>query len=591
MRIPRPKAPFPLLTKELVEAAGRKRTYVVRVAYALGLFAVFTAFFLPKLAQLQQYQHRLFGYGAQVFQVLVAIQFLGIFVFLPAIMSGVIVSEKERNSLPLLLVTDLRPREILLQKYFGGLLGMMTVLLISLPLFAVAYALGGVTANHVVAGSYFLLLTCLQLGAVSLLCSAFCGSVLSAFVGSYILACILYFLLPLLCGVRAMFVPYGAFHRLDRHAVFALFPFYVYEATRGKPFATVLKRSIPILMSTVVLLVAARRYLVRRALERSGNALLRAWAFFDSLVNWGVVLWREPDTLPDDEPVAWRELHKKALGKPRYLLRVFLLLEVPIVFFAASAIIMFRKRYQQAEGISVVVFVVWVLAALAVSLQSANAIPSERVSNTLDALLTSPLTGAEILRQKMKGVRRSIAVFCGPFLTLFLFEVWWERPNPKLAQLPVGALQGALRSSNVLQTHTYLLLSLLSVGVFLSVVAWLSLWIGLKTRTRLKAVLYALTAVVVLNAAPVLLVAMAEAWRVPSTPLDWNMLQTLSPASAIFFLEIPVNSVHSSPVATVISLLIYTVALIWIRQRCLNNADRYLGRTLGSAELEPRQAR
>ena len=35
------KEPFPLLAKELLELAVRKRTYVVRVVYALALFAIF----------------------------------------------------------------------------------------------------------------------------------------------------------------------------------------------------------------------------------------------------------------------------------------------------------------------------------------------------------------------------------------------------------------------------------------------------------------------------------------------------------------------------------------------------------------------
>ena len=48
----------------------------------------------------------LLGLGLGLFEFLMALQFLGIYLFGPAMMSRVITSEKERNSLGLLLLTD-----------------------------------------------------------------------------------------------------------------------------------------------------------------------------------------------------------------------------------------------------------------------------------------------------------------------------------------------------------------------------------------------------------------------------------------------------------------------------------------------------
>ena len=576
----RVNAPFPLLAKELAESAVRKRTYAARVAYAVGLFGVFAVFFLTKIVRLQLYPHRLFGYGAHVFEFLVSMQFVGIIVFLPAVMSGVIVSEKERDSLPLLLVTDLRPREILLQKYVGGLLSMLTVLLISLPLFAIAYALGGVTQGHLAAGSYLLLLSCLQIGALSLLCSTFCASVVSAFVGSYLLTSILYLGLPLLYAMGHLIPFLRSFRRIDEDVLFALFPMFIFYDTRSKAFSTVVLRSVPILVSTVVFLCMARWYLLKRAFLRSGNTMLQVWGWVDKFVNWGVVLFRESETLPDDEPVAWREISRKGLGKPRYLVRVFLLIEIPVLFFAGSALVSYPSRSRQVEALSMLVFVVWLLAALTVALQSANAIPAERVRRTLDALLASPLTGAEILRQKLRGVRRSALVFSGPFLTLFLLQAWWERPGPVRNPHYLTTLHTAMQSEPGLYALSYLLLSALTVVVFLPVFTWLSLWIGLRSRTRTRAMLCAVAAVVIINAIPILAAAAAQGAGQPVTQiLDWGMLLTLSPAGTVCCLEMRQSNPLSSPEGTIACLLIYAVALIWIRRQCLDNADRYLGRT------------
>ena len=90
---------FPVLAKELVETAARPRTYALRVIYALGLYAIF-ALAVPEGvwksgARLQS--HSEFGAGGYMFDYLIGIQFLGVGLFLPALMCGRITQEKERE--------------------------------------------------------------------------------------------------------------------------------------------------------------------------------------------------------------------------------------------------------------------------------------------------------------------------------------------------------------------------------------------------------------------------------------------------------------------------------------------------------------
>ena len=125
------------------------------------------------------------------------LQFGAVFAFLPAMMSGVLTYEKERDSLALLFLTDLRPWEIILQKYLGRLIPMLTFLLLSMPLTALAYSLGGITLDDLIRSGYMVLLACLQVGAFSLMCSAWCRTSLSAFLCAY-LGCGLFYLSPVL---------------------------------------------------------------------------------------------------------------------------------------------------------------------------------------------------------------------------------------------------------------------------------------------------------------------------------------------------------------------------------------------------------
>ena len=117
---------FPLLEKELTEEAARRRTYSMRVVYGVLLFLIVGVGESQFFNGAPEDPLRVLGEGDQLFRTLIETQFAGIFLFLPALMCGRITHEKERDSLALLLLTDLRPWQIVLQKYLAGLVPMIT---------------------------------------------------------------------------------------------------------------------------------------------------------------------------------------------------------------------------------------------------------------------------------------------------------------------------------------------------------------------------------------------------------------------------------------------------------------------------------
>lgn len=552
MKWPRLSASLPLLRKELIEQAARPRTYAIRVIYATLLFSIFLALsyqglktkFTPETAGL--------GSGEDMFANLLYIQFAGILLFLPATMSSVITSEKERQSLALLLLTDLRPAEILWQKYIGRLVPMLTCLLLSLPLLALCFAFGGISTDYVLSGICALFLTCLQVGALSILCSCFFATSLSAFVASYIWMLVL----------------------------FGFAPWFITNATSVSSSGGLLGYAFFSLFFTGVFLAGARVCLVSRAFLPPRNVLLDAFrkldAFFRELNRGfgGVLVLKESDTLPTDQPVAWREVSKRSLGRVVYLFRVFILFETPVAAAVAFSSVDVALS-GRIDGVSVVLFVIWVLAALAVTVTSANAIGGERTRQTLDVLLTTPVSGSDIVRQKLRAVRRLTCVLLLPFLTAILVKWWWA--------------QGDWRYSQARGHASYYLIASLTTLLYLPLASWFGAWVALRVKARLRAVLIALIVLVVWNGLPPLLYAL-----VPESEMGW--VQLLSPAATIVLVESFAGRWAFAGYATIasvaiaVNLVVHGCILLGLRIYCLGAADRLLGRATPRPEgAEPPQ--
>src|SRR5258708_512368 len=143
---------LPLLAKELIEQAARKRTYVVRVLYAALLFIAAYLFFYDTLRIGKASPLAVLGRGQNMFSALVALQFAGVYFFMPALTCAVLTHEKETASLQLLFLTRLGPWTILFEKLVSRLIPMFGFLLLSLPLLAFAYSLGGISPAFLASG-------------------------------------------------------------------------------------------------------------------------------------------------------------------------------------------------------------------------------------------------------------------------------------------------------------------------------------------------------------------------------------------------------------------------------------------------------
>jgi ABC-type transport system involved in multi-copper enzyme maturation permease subunit len=567
--------------------------------YACLLFLAALLFFTQIVSIAKNSPFAVLGHGREMFQALVLLQFTGIYLFMPAITCGVLTQEKERDSLALLFLTRLGPWTILFEKLLARLIPMFTFMLLCLPLLAFAYSLGGITPADLARSIWLLTITIVQVGTLALACSAYYRTTVAAFVATYLWGVVFSLGLPLFMAAAAPALAergsladmlFGDRIRQPRtgmgipltnlewasNSVLLDFPysfcgpalFSGMEAADGIGAAAI--RSLPILFSSSLCLWIARLSLIRRAFAPPRNPVLNFFRGLDALfsklnrnrLTRGRVLIHESTALPADEPVAWRETTKKSLGTVRYLVRIFVAIEFSII---TVCVFLALGGDLQVERASVLLAVVWGLAVLFISVRSASLISSERTHQTLEVLLATPLSGREILLQKFRGVRRLMCVLGIPLVTIVLFEFWWKNWDAE-----------NLREKRVL----YLWASLSSVGVSLPLVAWLSVWIGLRVRTQSRAMIGALGAIVAwCFLTPACLIFVFNLIHVnPGT--SGAQLLVASPMMVPLFNEVhELDDLGPSPWRTsILNLIIDGLCVYWFRQRCLKNADWNLGR-------------
>ena len=110
---------FPLLTRELTEQAARKRTFVLRAIYAVILYGCTFFTLWEEMSRWSNQSFAFMGRGKELFETLAQLQFYGIYLFLPAMTCGVLTSEKERDTLSLLMLSRLGGWSIILGKLFS----------------------------------------------------------------------------------------------------------------------------------------------------------------------------------------------------------------------------------------------------------------------------------------------------------------------------------------------------------------------------------------------------------------------------------------------------------------------------------------
>ncbi|MEX2287645.1 MAG: ABC transporter permease subunit [Planctomycetaceae bacterium] len=140
----------PIFSREALISPRQFRHFLIRSGYIAALFVLM---YTTLQATFGWQQVRNVGdiarFGNLIFQVLSLVQLTVVSFFALLFAAGNVAQEKDRQTLVLLLMTDLSNRELVLGKLFASLLIVAVLLAASAPAFFLVHLLGGVTLEQI----------------------------------------------------------------------------------------------------------------------------------------------------------------------------------------------------------------------------------------------------------------------------------------------------------------------------------------------------------------------------------------------------------------------------------------------------------
>jgi ABC-type transport system involved in multi-copper enzyme maturation permease subunit len=485
------------------------------------------------------------GSGGDYFDTLMWINFWAVYLLQPAFMVGTITAEKERDTLVLVLMTDIKPWELLLQKYLGRVLPMLVFLTLSLPLIAITYGLGGVDIDYLMVSVLLLIATCFQIGAWALICSCLFRTTAAAFIAAYLSY-------GLWIGWFILLNDWGFREKI----IFSILGVYHFDVWNPGTHGLVVLPA-----STLVFLLIARIFLLRRAFVKPRNLMLEAFVradvFFTRLNDrmGGITFGqnRGERVLADEQPVLWRETVKKTLNSPHYMARNHILLLAPTLFLVIG---MLPGGVYDSDDIAYRIWMLafWGLSMLVLCVKGVNLFAAEKAHQTLTVLLTTPISGAAIIQEKFQGIRRFTTLLVPSFVVSLLGATVTMDREP-------GSFLGAL----------------LSFWVYTKLTCWLALFLGLKMKQRTRALFTTIGILVAWCVIPFAVLFLLEEF---GNGFGEPYLGLLSPLSVILAMERETTLFpHPLFVAMLINAGLYFGITQLLKRYVLKHADRLLGRT------------
>ncbi len=197
----------PIIVRELRHRM-RSRQGLTSLIICTGLLAIFGLIAYSSISNSSSFRAYSYGYsysnnavrsqelGSSYFSVIIVGQLFLAFFLAPSFTAGAIAGEKERQTYDILLITLLRPRDIILGKLFSSLAYLFLVIMAGLPIASVAFIMGGVGLDQLLCGLAIMILSGLMLGSIGLYWSSVSRTSQGANRSAFINVFALLFILP-----------------------------------------------------------------------------------------------------------------------------------------------------------------------------------------------------------------------------------------------------------------------------------------------------------------------------------------------------------------------------------------------------------
>ena len=337
--------------------------------------------------------------------------------------STAISAERLGKTLHVLLMTPITTWQIISGKLFSRLLVALTLIGLSLPALALVRLLGGVELAQMAGVVCVCVATVMATATMGLLLSTFMNRAYAAILLSYAAMLLLYGFVPFVLVFGFELNPIA-----NTNVYSAINPFICAGTLADPRGATMFVEWVPCALVHVGMagvFVAASAVVLRRTSRRAGEG--REAAPLKPGPASPAEATPPPAVMPDvqdiastrpappprpardvsDHPVLWRETRRPLMAKPW---QAIVGAAASVVLMLATYVVLHGDRMLESEWVHagyawVFNLVVWLLS----SVLAATAIAQEKESDTWTLLLTTPLSGSDIVWGKVTGLYRRLA--------------------------------------------------------------------------------------------------------------------------------------------------------------------------------------
>ncbi len=462
---------LPLLRRELVESAKRRRLWIVRGVIAMAQM-VFVVFNYDDLTG-SQGGLGAFGGGEEIAAVINTCNMVAVYLLLPLTACAAIAAERERQTLSLLLISRISPARLVLEKFLSSLIPVFTMMTLSLPSLALAYSLGGLSPQQLTHSVAAMLVAAVQVNTAAIFWSAVFRTSLQAFWGT-LFTLLVYAIAP---GMLGLLIQGRFFGRLFGFSV-ELYSIFVgfWELPWLVSSAEAIPLVLPPLVAGSMLLLATMfvvsRYRCEAPVSRLPKLLHMIRESLSSHSNTTDLVPQEqaipPMRVPAESVVAWRE-HMIAGGYRTWLF-VLLVLIIPAAFWMLTQ----SDLNFSPQGACIALNVILLISgALIVQGITTRTFGLERDRETLAVLLTTPIPTREIVTQKLSAARSVRFCFMPAFLMIAAHSIFYSDGHHHRWELNL--------SRWILEP-----ISLVLIWEHLTLAMWVGLAMSIRSRTTLR---------------------------------------------------------------------------------------------------------
>jgi len=388
----------PIFSREVMTSPRQVRHYLLRAGYVAGLMALmFTVWLVTIGFEEAPHVGAMARFGNLVFHVMSLVQISVVLFFALLFSASEVAQEKDRQTLILLLMTDIRDRELVFGKLGSSLLMVFVLLTASIPAFFFVHQLGGVTVSQILWSLGLTAATALAAGSWGTLVGFWREKTFQTLAISVLGVVVFLGVVEAVVGVAGTETAVGS--------VAGLFD----------PYRTLLSILSPLSESSGGMMAAERSAL------GSVIALLALSVVLGVVTTLRLRTWnptqrvhRTAETTPEtfrhrhrtiwDNVVIWREIRTSAYGRKVIVIKLAYAL---LAVFAGYRMLTGEPFGEPVLGmISPLGFVfagLTLLTLMLVNAQAVTSLTSERDGRTLELLLMTDITAREFIFGKLGG--------------------------------------------------------------------------------------------------------------------------------------------------------------------------------------------